>query len=151
MKNLKLTILAIATVLLFMASCKRTEPNVFGIKNFTHSDCKNSDKKSSEAETIRLKTVNSNDLEITHSNMYFNCCPGEIKTETSLNNDTIILNEYTTADSCNCICPYDLEYTIGKLDYGKYRIKMTCENESYFSFTINFNEKTDTTIIISHN
>jgi len=148
MKNLKLTILILATILLSIASCEKTKQDVFGIKNFIHSDCKNS----LENEKIRLKTVNSNELEITHSNTVLACCPdGELKTEVSLNNDTIVLNEYSTDNNCNCLCPYDLGYTIGELDYGEYKIKMEHEDYKYFSFTIKFNENTDTTIIINHN
>lgn len=151
MKYLKLTsLLFIAT--LFFASCDKDKTEVFGVKDFTHSDCKNNSKKNflNEPETITLKTIGENELKITRKNVTFNCCPGELKVETSLIGDTLTLKEYSTENSCNCICPYDLEYTIEELEYGNVVFLITTKDyyESY-RFKFNLNSNTDTTITIN--
>ncbi len=150
MKYLKLASLLFATAVLF-ATCAKNKIEIFGVKDFSHSECKNSSQKSFlfEPETITLKTVNANKLKIIHSNAIFACCPnGKLKAEASFTNDTILLNEYATDLTCDCLCPYDLKYTIGKLDYGKYIVNMQIMKSDYFTFNINFNSNTDTTIII---
>ena len=152
MKHLKLTSLLLFTLVIIFTSCEKNKTEVFGIKNFTHSGCKNSSNKTLETETITLKTNAVNDLKIKHSNAIFPCCPdGELIAKASLTNDTIVLKEYSTDQTCDCLCPYDLEYTIGEIEHGKYTVSMAYEDYSYFSFTINFNSDTDTTIIINHN
>jgi len=145
MKSLKISLSVIATALIF-ASCENQNTESFGIKNFTYSDCKNSVE---ESETIHLKTINSEELKIAQRNSVFSCCPdGKLKIEFSLIDDTISLNEFYTDESCNCLCLYDLDYTIGKLEYGECIIQIQHNELQYFRFKINFNSDTDTTIII---
>ncbi len=155
MKNLiKLIALLSVTIGLLFASCEKMEiefsgTETFEIKNLTHSDCKNSNKKSSETESITLKTIDENELKITHNNVVFPCCPnGEFKAEAYRSNDTIFLNEYYTDNTCNCLCPYDLDYTIGPLEYGKYTVVLQLYNDDYFTFKFNFKSNTDITIKI---
>jgi len=57
MKHLKLaSVLFIAVV--FFTNCEKNKTETFGVKDFSHSDCKNSSQKSFlfEQETITLKT-----------------------------------------------------------------------------------------------
>jgi len=147
MKYLKLTGMLFITALLFLG-CKKDKNEGLQIVKFSHSDCK---KSSEQSETIHLKAINSDQLEITHSNAIFACCPnGELKMESSLSDTTIILNEFYTDESCNCICPYDLKYIIANLAYKEYRFQMQRSGEQYFVFDIDFNSNTDTTITINN-
>jgi len=147
MKSFKILLTVIATALLF-ASCEKQKNEELQIVEFSCSDCK---KSSEQPETIHLKAINSDHLEITHSNAIFACCPnGELKIESSLSDTTIILNEFYTGISCNCLCPYDLKYIVVNLDYKEYRIQMQRSGEQYFVFDIDFNSSTDTTITINN-
>ncbi len=153
---LKLTGLLFATILILVfTSCEKFEisgEETLVVKKITYSGCKSSNKKSLKTETITLKAINDNELKITHSNVVFPCCPnGELKAEAYRSNDTIFLNEYYTDISCDCLCPYDLEYTIGKLDYGKYTVVLKIYNHEHFTFKFNFNPNTDKTITIRNN
>ena len=149
MKYLKLASFILATILLF-TNCEKNENKFFEVKDFTHSDCKNNSQKTSLEECIKIKTLNDNTIQINHVNAVFNCCPGELSAEGTIKNDTITINESETEHSCNCICPYDLDYTIGKLEYGVYTIKLQTMNADYFQFNLNFNSNTDTTILINN-
>jgi hypothetical protein len=146
MKSFKILLLVIAIALIF-ASCENQKTEAFGIKKFAYSDCK---KLFEQPETIYLKTINSNELTITQSNAVFSCCPdGKLKIESSLFEDTIILNEFYTDETCNCLCPYDLEYTLAGLDYGVYIFKIQHKDLQYYTFNLNFNSNTDTSLTIN--
>ncbi len=149
MKYLRLASFILATTLLF-SNCRKNVNNFFEVKGFIHSDCKNNSQKTSLEESIKIKTLNDNTIQINHKNAVFNCCPGKLSAEGIIKNDTIIINERETEHSCNCICPYDLDYTIGKLEYGIYTIKLQIMDADYFQFKLNFHSNTDTTILINN-
>jgi len=153
-----MTYIKLASILIITATiitnCKKEKMKIIGIKDFYHSDCKNSSSKTflGKPETITLKTINENELKITRENVIFNCCPGELKAETTITGDTLKLKEYSAENSCNCVCLYDLEYTIKNLEYSNFLFLITTKDyyESYrFKFNFDFNSKTDTTIIIN--
>ena len=152
MKYLRFVSLVFITAVLFI-SCEKSKIETLAVKDFSHSDCKNNSKKSlwDEPETIILKTISTNELRITRRNVIFNCCPGELKVKISFTNDTIISQEYSTKDLCNCICPYDLEYSIENLEYGNLVFLITTKDADApykFKFDLNFDSNTDTTIIL---
>jgi hypothetical protein len=147
MRPFKILLTVLATALIF-ATCEKPKNEEIQIVEFSYSDCK---KSSEQPETIHLKAINSDQLEITHSNAIFACCPnGELKIESSLSDATIILNEFYTDESCNCLCPYDLKYIIVNLDFKEYRIQMQRSGEQYSVFDIDYNSNTDTTITINN-
>ncbi|MEA2106300.1 MAG: hypothetical protein U9P82_06215 [Bacteroidota bacterium] len=148
MKTFKIILLTIITTALIFASCEKDKNEELQIVEFSYN-CKASS--SVQPETIHLKAINSDQLEITHSNVIFACCPnGELKIEFSLSDATIILNEFYTDISCNCLCPYDLKFIIVNLDYKEYHIQMQRSGEQYFVFDIDYNSNTDTTITINN-
>lgn len=54
-------------------------------------------------------------LNINHINACFNCCPGSIIAEISINYNNINITEDETFQdgmACSCICLYDLQYSI---------------------------------------
>ena len=65
----------------------------------------------------------NNQLTLTHINAGFNCCPDSIYVHTSLNGDTIIIEEYEIDGLCDCNCLYDLEIELDGVETKKYQIK----------------------------
>ncbi len=62
-------------------------------------------------------------LIIKHVNAGFNCCPGELYCKISLNNDTIIIEEFEKEAMCDCSCLFDLDIEITGVNRQKYFVK----------------------------
>ncbi len=109
---------------------KPNEQTVFtGAKDLSHTDCKTATKSSERKEYLELSEADKY-LAIKHINAVFNCCPGELLVTSEVRNDTIFINETEKEAGCKCICPYDLEYKVGALDYGKYHVILS-DSKSY--------------------
>lgn len=71
-------------------------------------------------EQIRLLTNDNKRLQIIHENTILSC-NAVIETGFKVVGSTIILTEKSTMDT-NCICHYDLSFTIDNLENGEYKI-----------------------------
>ncbi len=124
---------------------KSNEKVVFtGVKDLSHTDCKATTKGiSGEKEYLKLEAEGKY-LAVKHINAVFNCCPGELFVTSKVRNDTIFINETEKEAGCKCICPYDLNYKVGALDYGKYHVILSHikSNSILVEFDINFNSET---------
>jgi len=65
----------------------------------------------------------TNKLLIDHYNAGFNCCPGDIGCNFSLDHDTIIIREFETDQPCRCNCMYNLEIELSGIESTSYQIK----------------------------
>ncbi len=98
------------------------EQSIFiGVKDLSHTDCKTTTKSLSAKEYLELEEKGKC-LTIKHINAMFNCCPKELLVMSKLRNDTIFINEVEKEAICDCICPYDLNYRVGALNYGNYHV-----------------------------
>ncbi len=138
-----------------MVGCENNDENIqkqdgdFELIDFSHSGCKNQTKGiASEKEFLELKAVGKH-LKITHKNTIFNCCPDELFVTAKIKKNIITLEEVEKGASCNCICPYDLEYKTDKLFYGKYHIILKQYNENLIEFDLNFQPNAEKVIIIN--
>ena len=61
-------------------------------------------------------------LSLKHVNAGFNCCPGEIVAEIIIENSTIIIKERELAGLCDCLCLFDVDYSIENLEPDEYTI-----------------------------
>ena len=119
----KLFLFALIAILLFGAGCKKETSNEsLRIKDFSYLGCKET--KSLRAsfhgeESIEYKAVADGYLHIKHVNALFNCCPDTIKADVNMENNIVTIVESETNPICDCICDYDLEYTLGPLTSGK--------------------------------
>lgn len=119
------------------------------VKDITTGECKNSTLKSvfpDYPEALVLKTGKRHVLEVTHINAVFNCClPAGISVEAEIRNDSLFLMENEKEPGiCNCICPYDVNYSLSPLEYRDYVFVLLWPDGAVretFSFT--FNENTD--------
>lgn len=64
----------------------------------------------------------NNKLTLKHINAGFNCCPGSLYIQTSLNGNTIIIQEYEANALCDCNCLYDLDIELNGVVAEKYQI-----------------------------
>lgn len=61
-------------------------------------------------------------LQLKHINAGFNCCPEKIKGEISFENDSVIIKESEKDGLCDCLCLYDLDYTLSGISKKTYTI-----------------------------
>lgn len=123
----------------------------FKVEGFSHTGCKNKTRSNSkeDAEYMHLKTVAQNTLRVQHLNATFNCCPQELIVNTTVRNDTILINEDEKMQGCNCVCKYDLRYKLVSLDYGTYHVMLKRQKDLVIEeFDLDFNSKTDKSILI---
>ena len=114
------------------------------IDNISHTGCKKL--KSSNLVTqdcVNYEVYNNNYLKINRTNVAFNCCIDSVIVEIIENqNYYITIKETENAAPCNCNCLYDLEYIIGRLNYGIYTINIIEQYADTMTFTIDFNSST---------
>ena len=129
--------------ILFVTCCeKETSHRQLSVEQITYGDCKPGTKKSGDSEYIEYKTVDTDYLQINHVNVWFNCEPGKLLVSAELINDTIVVNEAEETALVNCICPYDLSYRIGPMNYDRYIFSIRRAGCIYTEFPINFNSST---------
>jgi hypothetical protein len=64
----------------------------------------------------------ADNLSITHYNAGFNCCPGEISANITIEGNTITIEEMEETSMCDCQCLYNLDYEFSNLSPGTYTI-----------------------------
>lgn len=80
-------------------------------------------------------------MSLNHVNTYFNCQPGELSIQATLEGNEIKILETEEQALVKCICPYDLYCEIGPLKNEKYTIvvyKKTFEDGEYARFSITY-------------
>lgn len=120
-------------------SCEGTDypEDEFSVSDVLYGSCKPVMKSDIE-EYLLLKVKDNYYLDIEHINAWFNCEPGEIIVDASIEEATITINEYSTENLVNCICPYDLNYLIGPLYYGTYQLNLNKGGLNILSKEISF-------------
>lgn len=90
---------------------------VFSGQLVNNSTCKNEFKSTlnttSTSDTLSCVEYTfdntNNKLILKHINAGFNCCPDSLYVQTTLQSDTIIIQEYESNALCFCECLYDLD------------------------------------------
>ncbi|MBN1699924.1 MAG: hypothetical protein JW881_20615 [Spirochaetales bacterium] len=118
------------TTLFLISGCTDTGKAPAAAGRLTESNgCKTFDEKT-EPETVSSGADcivyrydgESNTLALTHANACFNCCPGKIVSEVTIENNGIIITEAETEGYCDCLCLFDTDYEITDLSPGVYHI-----------------------------
>jgi hypothetical protein len=126
--------------------CKKGSSNdPLTIMNLSVSDCKNKgvSEKGVDSEYITIRTVNDSYLGINHISSIFNCQPGEITMTINASGNEISLDENESSHSVNCVCPYDIYFTLGPLRYGTYILKFQKGGQTFKEYTIDFQKSSD--------
>jgi hypothetical protein len=130
--------------ILFLNCCqKENTSSQLSIEQITYGDCKQGRKKSGDSEYLEYSTVDADYLQVYHVNVFFNCEPGKLLVSAELINDTIVVFEDEETALVNCVCPYDLSYRIGPLNYDRYIFSIRRAGCIYTEFPINFNSSTN--------
>jgi hypothetical protein len=135
-KTVLITLLALC-FLVGGAGCNRDNPyEEIKIKDFSYQGCKeiviHYTKASEREEYIEYKAVADGYLDIKHVNAVFNCCPGRIKADVSVEGNIFNIVESETDPQCKCICDYDLEYTLGPLSSNTEYTLIFCNDKGEF-------------------
>ncbi len=150
-------VILVVPLLMGIVSCDDEEQGekehvVFtGVRGLSHTDCKTTTKSLLAKEYLELEEQGKY-LTIKHINAMFNCCPKEFLVTSRVSNDTIFINENEKEAICDCICPYDLSYKIGALNYGNYHVILSQmdSNTILLEFDLNFKLGMTETVNIKH-
>jgi hypothetical protein len=95
-----------------------------------HTDCKTSQSSDTPPvqDCIEYYYDGQSVLLLKHVNATFNCCPGELLANITIEHNLITIQENESLSECDCVCLYDLDYEIRNLAPGEYTI---CVNELY--------------------
>jgi hypothetical protein len=129
-----------------VTSCKKEFPDdPFALKDLSVSDCKTKadNAKGLEQEYITLKTIDDYYLLFNHFNSIFNCEPGEITVSVEITSNEISITEKESTAMANCVCPYDLEFKLGPLQYGSYKIIFKKAGLIFKEYNLDFKKSTD--------
>lgn len=142
---------SILFIAIALTSCKKEFPDdPLAIDKLSISDCKTKGDNSTAAdpEYITIKTVDDYYLHFSHINSILNCEPGKITLAIEIRSDTISVNETEESSLANCVCPYDIEFRLGPLEYGIYPIKFQKGGFTFKEYSLNYNKSTDVRIDI---
>jgi len=134
-----------------LTSCKKEFPDEpLAIDKLSVSDCKTKgdDSKGIDPEYITIKTVDDYYLHFSHFNSILNCEPGKITVAIEIKSDTISVNETEESSIANCVCPYDIDFRLGPLEYGIYPVKFKKGDLTIKEYSLNYNKSTNIRIDI---
>ncbi|MCL2597749.1 MAG: hypothetical protein FWD66_08890 [Paludibacter sp.] len=131
-------------IMVFLSGCNEkmgtSTSGIIEIKNFQKSECLNktpnapvsNDDNSFDAE-ITFMSQNSL-LHIDLNNIRLSCCMEKIDYEVSTKEENIIINLIITPPnmSCNCDCPYNLNFDIANLAFGSYVVKIQVDGQQLY-------------------
>jgi hypothetical protein len=150
-KNLLLVMGAALMLTIGLGSCDNEDNESakagVQVKNFANSGCKNAGTARTRGglfpgrpEYIEYKAINDGYLSVNHVNTAFNCEPGELKIQATLEGHNIKILETEEQSFANCICPYDLYCEVGPLSDGDYTV-IICKGSyeyEYAHFNISY-------------
>lgn len=133
-------------LIVFAVSCDKTDDSdmasspqgseITTVGNTTHNNCKSLYTRTI-SEFVQLKTINNEQLNIKHIDAMLNCEPGKITFDCAVGNGIIYITEKEESTAANCICPYDLDYTIKLPGYRKYKLIINSTEFGEFEFNAN--------------
>ncbi len=138
-------------ILILACDDEPTQPSSSGIESklTSFTDCKSfkdnnaTDSVSTGQSCIEFDYVDSI-LYLTHINAGFNCCPGIITADFTIEGNTITISEHESMSECNCDCLYDLDLQIANLPIGTYHFifiePYAMEPGHEIAFTINLTD-----------
>ena len=150
-KNLLLVMGAALMLTIGLGSCDNEDNESakagVQVKNFANSGCKNAGTARTRGglfpgrpEYIEYKAINDGYLSVNHVNTAFNCEPGELKIQATLEGHNIKILETEEQSFAKCICPYDLYCEVGPLSDGDYTV-IICKGSyeyEYAHFNISY-------------
>ena len=136
------------------AGCDRDNPNEeIKIEDFSYQGCKeivtNFTKSADKEEYIEYRAIADGYLDIKHVNAVFNCCPGRIKADVSVEGNIFNIVESETDPQCKCICDYDIVFKIGPFSNNKeYTLIFSRYKRELVRFTIKYKSSLEGKVVI---
>ena len=150
MNKSSIPLLTLVLVMVLVFACKKestepaNNPEVLKVSEIIYSECLNKGTdKDQMMECTEYSVLNEHYLKFVRTNVCFNCCYDNlIITVEQLDDFKIKITERESGMPCSCNCLYDIEYTIGPIDYGEYEITI---DENYWEpmvFDVSFDSST---------
>lgn len=108
-------------------------------RNFSVTGCKSVTRDLFDEEYLEYQATEDGYLRITHYNSIFNCKPGRVFAELSVNSHEYIINEIELYAIAECVCPYDLSFDIGPMKEEEYTVIIRRNDVELIKFSITFN------------
>ena len=147
-RNLLFKIIALLMLSVGIEGCSSEGGNnaFFQMKNNANSGCKHAagtrgESSAYDHEYVEYKGLANGYLALKHVNALFNCEPGKLEIQASIDGNEIRILENEELSLANCVCPYDLYCEVGPLSFGKYTLILCRGSFEYGEiarFTINY-------------
>lgn len=125
--------------------CDNEDDSSAYVSNFAYEKSLSLQTNEAPQETLTLKALDNDNLQITHKNIWLPCCEEIPFAEVaSLTGHLYINNIDLKQAACSCASLYSLTYTVKNLKEDHYIVSLN----NHYSFYLNINAATDTTIIV---
>ena len=132
-------------LIIALTSCKKEFPkDTLAMSDLSISDCKAKGDATEriEPEYITVMTVNDYYILFNHLNSVFNCEPGEIIVSAEVSSNTITIKEDAAKAEANCVYPFDIEFRLGPLGYGNYKIIFQKGGVTFKEYSLTYKRST---------
>ncbi len=126
MKNLTILLLSV----FLLASCELFRDKAVRIESLSDMECKSgsgnllkSDAPGPDQTCVDYSFDQDSTLTIMHYNAGFNCCPGAILTDVSVEGDSLIIIEKGREVGCKCNCLFHVEMKVYNLKPKVYHVR----------------------------
>lgn len=113
--------------------------NFSGCKNYLSANKYQQARTNSQRECIEYKCIGDGILQFSHTNVLYCCEQKNLSAYIEQKGSNIIITESEGEINTNCVCLYDLSYSISGLEQGhKYSITIKRGNEEKIKFIIKY-------------
>ncbi len=140
---MKKTVFIFLLAIISLLACNKDEEEINDAL-ISHSECKSFKDGGNDFSAIEYQyNADSKQLKFRHINSAFNCCPGELSVQISIEGNSIKISEAEKEAACNCLCLFDLEMQASDINAGIYQLKITepyLYDQESLECTINLND-----------
>ena len=128
-KSIILRVCAALILTIGMNSCSsESDGSRFQVRNFANTGCKSTGTRGDilynefHKEYIEYESMTNGYLSLNHVHVRFNCEPGQLQMQATIESNVIKIVESEEQVGANCVCPYDLYCEVGPLSDGEYTV-----------------------------
>ena len=128
-KSIILRVCAALILTIGMNSCSsESDGSRFQVRIFANTGCKSTGTRGDilynefHKEYIEYESMTNGYLSLNHVNVRFNCEPGQLQMQATIESNVIKIVESEEQVGANCVCPYDLYCEVGPLSDGEYTV-----------------------------
>ena len=128
-KSIILRVCAALILTIGTNSCSsESDGSRFQVRNFANTGCKSAGTRGDilydelRKEYIEYRGMTNGYLSLNHVNVCFNCEPGQLQLQATIEGNVIKIIESEEQVGANCVCPYDLYCEVGPLSDCEYTV-----------------------------